>query len=113
MHEVLPDLTMEWVQDDGRKVLVREARLSDLGPLRDLYIATYGDRYALPEVVDDGKTGYLVDAESPDQLAAAITRYFENDMEDTFRQAIAEQTERFDWNHEIALVEEFLGEPEC
>ena len=65
----------------------------------------------LPEVVDDGKTGYLVDAGSPDQLADAIVRYFERDMESEFRTAIMGQTERFDWNHEIALVEEFLEEP--
>ena len=63
----------------------------------------------LPEAVDDGQTGYIVAAESAQQLADAINRYFENDVEDTFRAAIRQQTNRFDWDQEIALVEEFLG----
>ena len=63
----------------------------------------------LPEAVDDGQTGYIVAAESAPQLADAIIRYFENDVEDTFRAAIRQQTNRFDWDQEIALVEEFLG----
>lgn len=62
----------------------------------------------LPEVVDDGRTGYIVDAESAQQLADAIVLYFESGSEDTFRSAILEQTDRFDWSQEIALVEEFL-----
>lgn len=53
MSEVLPDLYLEWQQDDGRTVVLRRAAESDLEGLRGLYRATYGDRYALPEVVDD------------------------------------------------------------
>ena len=60
MYEVLPELTMEWSIDDGRKVLVRKAKLSDLEPLRALYKATYGDRYALPEVVDDERSREVI-----------------------------------------------------
>jgi len=66
----------------------------------------------LPEVVDDGRTGYVVDAESAQQLADAIVRYFESGSEDTFRAAIREQTGRFDWSREIALLEDFLGDAE-
>lgn len=64
----------------------------------------------LPEVVDDGQTGYVVDAENAQQLADAIVRYFGGDAEQSFRSAIQEQTDRFDWRQEIALVEEFLGD---
>ena len=63
----------------------------------------------LPEVVDNGKTGYIVDAEKPQQLAEAIARYFESNAEEEFSSAIRRETNRFDWNNEIALVEEFLG----
>ncbi len=62
----------------------------------------------LPEAVDDGQTGYIVAAKSAQQLADAIIRYFENDVEDTFRATIRQQTDRFDWDQEIALVEDFL-----
>lgn len=56
MNEVLPDLTLEWCQEDGKVVLLRRATLDDLESLRSLYRATYGDRYALPEVVDDERS---------------------------------------------------------
>jgi len=56
VDEVLPDLAFEWCQDDGRIVKVRPAEFSDLQDLRALYYETYGDRYALPEVVDDERS---------------------------------------------------------
>lgn len=64
----------------------------------------------LPEVIDDGKTGYLVDAGKAQQLADAITKFFVSGAEEEFSAAIREQTGRFDWDHEIALVEEFIEE---
>jgi hypothetical protein len=51
---------MEWCQDDGRQVRVRQATLADLEPLRAVYRATYGDRYALPEVVDDERAREVI-----------------------------------------------------
>jgi glycosyltransferase involved in cell wall biosynthesis len=62
-----------------------------------------------PEAVDHGTTGFIVDAENAEQLAGAIARYFESGVEEQFRTAIRRQTDRFDWDNEIALVEEFLG----
>lgn len=66
----------------------------------------------LPEAVDDGVTGFIVDSESAEQLADAIARYFTSGAEEEFRSAIRRQTDRFDWEHEIALVEGFLGDEE-
>jgi len=65
----------------------------------------------LPEAVDDGRTGFIVEPESAQQLTDAIVRFFESDAEDTFRSAIRQQTNRFDWDQEIALVEDFLNHP--
>ena len=62
----------------------------------------------LPEVVDNGETGYVVEAESPTSLAEAIQRYFDGDDENRFRDNIAAQTSRFEWDTEVALIEEFL-----
>lgn len=66
----------------------------------------------LPEAVDDGVTGFIVESESAEQLADAIARYFTSGVEEKFRSAVRQQTDRFDWDHEIALVEDFLGEAE-
>ena len=60
MDEVLPDLTFEWRQDDGRTVRVRLAEPADLPALRALYFETYGDRYALPEVMDDERSAEVL-----------------------------------------------------
>lgn len=56
VSEILADLNMEWRQDDGRVVTVRPAKPADLPAVRRLYFETYGDRYALPEVVDDERS---------------------------------------------------------
>jgi hypothetical protein len=56
MAAAIPDLTVEWTSEDGTPVLMRRARLEDRPALRRLYIAQYGDRYALPEVVDDERS---------------------------------------------------------
>jgi len=63
----------------------------------------------LPEVVDDGRTGFVVEPESSGALADAITRYYEGDFETGFRAEIARQTDRFGWKEEIAQLEEFLA----
>jgi glycosyltransferase involved in cell wall biosynthesis len=65
----------------------------------------------LPEAVDDGRTGFIVEPESAQQLAAAIVRFFESDAESTFKSAIRQQSKRFDWDQETALVEDFLKYP--
>jgi len=63
----------------------------------------------LPEVVDDGRTGFVVAAESAGALSDAVIRYYEGDFEAGFRAEIARQADRFDWNEEIAQLEEFLA----
>lgn len=53
---MIPDLAVEWTADDGRLVRMRRATLEDRDALRQLYCAQYGDRYALPEVVDEERS---------------------------------------------------------
>jgi hypothetical protein len=60
----IPDLTVEWTSDDGTPVRMRRARLQDREALRRLYIAQYGDRYALPEVVDDERSREVLTGEN-------------------------------------------------
>ncbi len=60
MPASLPDLTVEWTSDDGVPILMRRARMEDRPALRALYAAQYGDRYALPEVVDDERSAEVL-----------------------------------------------------
>ena len=51
----------------------------------------------LPEVVDNGRTGYLVPPSDPAALAGAITRYFDEGNESAFKEAIRAEKRRFSW----------------
>lgn len=63
----------------------------------------------LPEVVTDGKTGYVVSPEDPKQLAEAVIRYFEEEKEEEFGKHIREEAYRFSWERMLEVVER-LGE---
>ncbi len=45
-----------WELPDGRQALMRRAAVDDISAIRQLYFDTYGDRYGLPEVVDDTRS---------------------------------------------------------
>lgn len=52
----------------------------------------------LPDVVTDGKTGYVVEEKNPQQLAEAIVTYFEENKEEEFTENVKRETERFSWD---------------
>jgi glycosyltransferase involved in cell wall biosynthesis len=52
---------------------------------------------SLREVVDDGKTGYLVEPMNPNAIAQAVKKYFIFNKEEPFKENIKEQRERFSW----------------
>ena len=52
----------------------------------------------LPEVVTDGKTGYVVESENPGELAKAVNKYFDNNCQDEFRENVRLEKERFSWD---------------
>ena len=51
----------------------------------------------LPEVVDDGRTGFLVPSQDPKALAGAIVRYFKENKEASFKENIQVEKRRFSW----------------
>jgi glycosyltransferase involved in cell wall biosynthesis len=51
----------------------------------------------LAEVVDDGRTGLVVPPEDPPALAAAINRFFDEDLGPGMAAAIDRENERFSW----------------
>jgi glycosyltransferase involved in cell wall biosynthesis len=64
----------------------------------------------LPEAVEDGKTGFVVDAESPEELAKAILRFYQGNHEAEFSQRIRERAAAFSWDVEVSNIESFVGE---
>jgi glycosyltransferase involved in cell wall biosynthesis len=64
----------------------------------------------LPEAVEDGKTGFVVDAASPDKLAKAILKFYQGNYEAEFSQRIKECSDAFSWDVEVSNIESFLAE---
>lgn len=52
----------------------------------------------LPEVVEDGKTGFLVPPGDPEALRAAIAKFFDGGWGDAMRPHLKEAAERFSWD---------------
>jgi glycosyltransferase involved in cell wall biosynthesis len=65
----------------------------------------------LPEAVEDGKTGFIVDPQSPDKLAEAIVKFYDGDYESQFVERIKETSAAFSWDTEIGNIESFLASP--
>ena len=60
----------------------------------------------LPEVVDDGKTGYLVSPKSSLEIATAIIKFFQRKKKEEFRENIIKDNYRFSWDRMIDVIEE-------
>jgi glycosyltransferase involved in cell wall biosynthesis len=60
---------------------------------------------SLPEVVEDGITGYIVNPGDPQALADAVIRFFAEEQEATFVENIRRKRERFSWENLVALIE--------
>ncbi|NQU05476.1 MAG: glycosyltransferase [Calditrichaeota bacterium] len=64
----------------------------------------------LPEMVDDGKSGYLVNPDNPDELAAAIRNHFiERDNPD-MSQGIESMRNRLSWENYVSRLLWFIQE---
>jgi len=61
----------------------------------------------LPEVVHDGRMGYVVPPEDPEALAAAITRFYREDRAATFGAAVTAERERYSWTPMAEALEAF------
>lgn len=60
----------------------------------------------LPDVVEDGKTGYVVEAENSARLAEAIVDYFNRGMEKEFTESVRQEAYRFSWDRMVENIEE-------
>jgi glycosyltransferase involved in cell wall biosynthesis len=59
----------------------------------------------LPEVVIDGKTGFLVEPADPAALADTVVRYYREGREKEFIEGIRKERERLSWDRYIEAIE--------
>lgn len=62
----------------------------------------------LPDVVSDGRTGYVVPPQDEKALAEAVARYFVEDKEAEFAGNIAAEAYRFSWERMGEVVEQWI-----
>ena len=61
----------------------------------------------LPDVVEDGKTGYVVEPEKPEEIAEAVCRFYEEDVERRLIENIEKAAQRFSWERMGEVIERF------
>lgn len=59
----------------------------------------------LPDVVKDGKTGFVVEPENPFLLAETIKRYFNENKEEEFTENVKKEAYRFSWDRMVEVIE--------
>jgi glycosyltransferase involved in cell wall biosynthesis len=64
---------------------------------------------SLPEIIEDGKTGYIVPPKAPQELAKAIVRFFQKRKGKIFSENIQRAKHKFSWNKIVECIEELAG----
>lgn len=59
----------------------------------------------LPDVVEDGKTGYVVESQNIEQLSEAIISYFKDNKEKEFSENVRKEAYRFSWDRMTETIE--------
>ena len=59
---------------------------------------------SLAEVVEDGRTGYLVEPGDPKALADAVLRFFLEEKKDEFVENIRRTKDRFSWEYLVEII---------
>ena len=55
------------------------------------------DAGGLSEVIEDGKMGYIVSKDNPEQLAEAISKFYDGNKELEFSENIGSLSEKYSW----------------
>ncbi len=63
----------------------------------------------LPEVVEDGKTGYLVQHRSSHKIAEAIIKFFSEGNVEEFRENVKKENYKFSWDRMVDVIEELAS----
>lgn len=64
----------------------------------------------LPDVVEDGKTGYIVEPENPEAFAEAVIRFFREEQAQKMQENIEKEAYRFSWERMGEVVDGFMGD---
>ncbi len=64
----------------------------------------------LPEVVQDGKTGFLVPPDNEEKLAEAVVSFFAENKADVFSQGIKAEAYRYEWARMNEIIDKLLKE---
>ena len=62
----------------------------------------------LPEVVENGKTGYVVEPQKPEKLAIAVIDYFLKGKTKEFESNIRQQADRYSWDRMTEVISDFI-----
>jgi len=65
---------------------------------------------SLSEVVEEGRTGYLVNPGDPKGLAGAVLRFYKEEKEREFVENIRSAKNRFSWEKIVKLIEELAAD---
>lgn len=60
----------------------------------------------LPDVVTDGKTGYVVEPQNPHELAKAVVDFYRDNKEQVFIDGVRQEAYRFSWDRMREDIEE-------
>lgn len=63
----------------------------------------------LPDVVEDGETGYIVEPENPQAIADAVVRFFREGQAQRMQENIGKEAYRFSWERMAEVLEGFMG----
>lgn len=64
----------------------------------------------LPDVVEDGKTGYVVEPGKPEALTGAVVRFFREEQAQRMKKNIEKDAYRFSWERMGEVLEGFMQE---
>lgn len=62
----------------------------------------------LPDVVTDGKTGYVVEPQNPNAITNAIIDFYENDKNKIYAEEIEREKNRYSWEHMENVINSFF-----
>lgn len=64
----------------------------------------------LPEVVDDNKTGYVVEPFNPEAISRAVIDFYSNNRRDEMVSSVYKESERFSWQRMNECIENLYNE---
>lgn len=59
----------------------------------------------LPDVVKDGKTGYIVEPNNPNAISQAIVKYFQEEASEKFKMHIQDEAYKYSWDRMLETIE--------